>query len=373
MRDVMLDRWGRRSVLKELLAMSAALLLPAKRLCARSLFGPASPEYQIEISSVSQRTLRLSVLPVSDGKTSPIPVDGSLVQPTWGAPAATLSDDWHAQTVKAGDLSVHITPAPLTFAIETSAGKRVQQLTVDRQTGAVLFDTGNSPLFGLGEGGPQFDRRGSVDRMVGGQGGYKLQTHGGRVPIPWIISTSGWAMFFHQPYGTFDFSAVQSKFEPVAAGRALPLDLFFVASADPSVIMGEYARLTGHPEMPPLWSFGYQQSHRTLASREEVVQEAETFRQKNLPCDALIYLGTGFCPSGWNTENGSFVWNYHVFPNPKEVLDRLHQNNFRAVLHAVILSDRLHGSVHDSCELAKFDEESASCYWDAHRRDFALG
>ena len=49
--------------------------------------------------------------------------------------------------------------------------------------------------------------------------------------------------------------------------------------------MAEYARLTGHPEMPPLWSLGYQQSHRTLASREEILQEAKTFREKKLPCE----------------------------------------------------------------------------------------
>jgi alpha-glucosidase/alpha-D-xyloside xylohydrolase len=134
------------------------------------------------------------------------------------------------------------------------------------------------------------------------------------------------------------------------------LDFFFVASPDPATIMAEYARLTGHAEMPPLWSLGYQQSHRTLASREEVLQEASTFREKKLPCDAFIYLGTGFCPSGWNTENGSFVWNSRVFPDPKEVLDQLHQKNFHTVLHAVILSDKLRGSVHDACELSQFDE-----------------
>jgi alpha-glucosidase (family GH31 glycosyl hydrolase) len=125
--------------------------------------------------------------------------------------------------------------------------------------------------------------------------------------------------------------------------------------------------------MPPLWTFGYQQSHRTLASREEVLAEAKTFREKKLPCDALIYLGTGFCPSGWNTENGSFVWNSRVFPEPKEILDELHKNNFRVVLHAVILSDKLRGIVRDPCELVRFDEELASCHWDAHRKDFALG
>ena len=38
-------------------------------------------------------------------------------------------------------------------------------------------------------------------------------------------------------------------------------------------MMAEYAKLTGFPEMPPLWSFGYQQSHRTLASRDEILAQ----------------------------------------------------------------------------------------------------
>jgi alpha-glucosidase/alpha-D-xyloside xylohydrolase len=137
--------------------------------------------------------------------------------------------------------------------------------------------------------------------------------------------------------------------------------------------MAEYARLTGHAEMPPLWSFGYQQSHRTLASREEVLAEAKTFRDKKLPCDALIYLGTGFCPSGWNTQNGSFAWNSRVFPDPKAMIAKLHEDHFRVVLHSVILSDNLRGTVRDPCEVTRFDDEQASCHWDAHRKDFAMG
>jgi len=151
------------------------------------------------------------------------------------------------------------------------------------------------------------------------------------------------------------------------------LDVFFVASTDPVRIMAEYVRLTGHAELPPLWSLGYQQSHRTLASRDEVLAEAKTFREKKLPCDALIYLGTGFCPSGWNTENGSFSWNQHVFPDPGKMIDELHEDHFRIVLHDVILTDKLTGSVHDTCALSEFDESKASCYWDAHRKDFAMG
>ena len=249
----------------------------------------------------------------------------------------------------------------------------MQQLTVDRKTGAVSFSAGDSPLLGLGEGGKQFDCRGSIDTMVSGQGGYHLHTHGGRVPIPWLISTGGWAMFVHQPFGTFDFTGPEAKFLPTSPEAALPLDIFSVAASDPATIMSEYTRLTGHAEMPPLWSFGFQQSHRTLASEEEVVGEAKTFREKRLPCDAMIYLGTGFCPSGWNTQNGFFVWNSRVFPDPKKVLDELHKENFRAVVHVVILSDKLRGTVRDACELSRFDEAQASCHWDAHRKDFAIG
>jgi alpha-glucosidase (family GH31 glycosyl hydrolase) len=125
--------------------------------------------------------------------------------------------------------------------------------------------------------------------------------------------------------------------------------------------------------MPPLWSLGYQQSHRTLASREEILEIANTFREKNLPCDALIYLGTGFCPSGWNTANGSFAWNSRVFPNPVEILKEFHDKDFHAVMHAVILSRKLGGNARDGCAVGRFDEQEVGCYWDAHRKDFAMG
>ena len=49
--------------------------------------------------------------------------------------------------------------------------------------------------------------------MVSGQGGYRLATHGGRVPIPWLVGTSGWAMYFNQPFGTFDLTGPRAKFQ----------------------------------------------------------------------------------------------------------------------------------------------------------------
>lgn len=358
-------------ILKHLAAASAILAWPRPTKAACALLPDSPLDRKIQITSISEHTVRLSVVPVRDGKQITIPVDGSLVQSTWGKPIATLHSDSAEREFQAGSLKVHVSQSPLVFTISNKKGAQVQRVEIEAGTGTLSFATGDSPLLGLGEGGPQFDRRGSTDSMVSGQGGYRLHTHGGRVPIPWIISTAGWAMFIHQPFGTFDLTGSQSKFHP--SDPNAPLDMFFVHAPEPATIMAEYARLTGHAEMPPLWSFGYQQSHRTLASREEILAEAKLFREKKLPCDTLIYLGTGFCPSGWNTENGSFSWNSRVFPDPKEMVDELHKNNFRVVLHDVILTDKLRGTVHDPCDIREFDAENASCYWDAHRKNFSLG
>jgi alpha-glucosidase (family GH31 glycosyl hydrolase) len=333
----------------------------------------AGREVEIQLAPVSAYTFRLSVLPLQDGKSAEVSSDGSLAERSWAVPVARFRGGVREQIVKLGAARVKVTPDPLTFAIETTSGEMVQQLKIDRETGAVVFSTGSTPILGLGEGGPQFDRRGSTDRMRSGQGGYQLRTHGGRVPIPWLIGTAGWAMFFHQPFGTFDFTGAESSFHPASPGAALPLDIFVVVSRDPRTIMSEYAGLTGRPELPPLWSLGYQQSHRTLAGREEILEEARTFREKKLPCDALIYLGTGFCPSGWNTNNGEFQFNQKVFPDPKVIFDQLHHEHFKVALHVVINARTMHGTVHDACDPKQPIEEQPSCYWAEHRDIFSLG
>jgi len=156
-----------------------------------------------------------------------------------------------------------------------------------------------------------------TDQMRSGQGGYRLRTHGGRVPIPWLIGTDGWALYIHRPEGTFELTGERGFFI-LKPTKRLSLDIFLVSSLDPATVIGEFSRLTGLPEMPPLWSLGYLQSHRTLRGPDEIKWVAKTFREKKLPCDALIYLGTDFTPSGWNTHNGEFTWHPTNFPNPKE-------------------------------------------------------
>jgi alpha-glucosidase (family GH31 glycosyl hydrolase) len=331
----------------------------------------AGRDVEVTVTAAGPAVVRVSVTPVEADRPRPIPSDGSLIRQDWGMPALRLTSLDGPRTADCGGARVTVSADPLSVRIEAPDGRLIQRLVVDGPTGALGFHLGDGPVLGLGEGGPQFDRRGAVDRMRSGQGGYRLRTHGGRVPVPWLVGTAGWAMFVHRPYGAFDLSGPDGRFSPAAA--ALPLDVFVVTAREPARVMAEYARLTGLPELPPLWALGYQQSHRTLAGPEEVRSVARIFRAKRLPCDVLIYLGTGFCPSGWNTGHGSFTFNPNAFPDPEAMLDELHALHFRVVPHVVIRARSIRGTVHDRPDPSAPPEEDAARYWDAHRKVFALG
>jgi alpha-glucosidase/alpha-D-xyloside xylohydrolase len=391
---------SRREVLKSVGSAGAGALLGVQVISAQdTAIRVAGQIVEINISSVSPQTARISIVPIENGKPRPMPDDGSLVRQAWGPPAARLTTLARPQSVRCGDLVVKLSPNPLTLRIEAKDGRLVQQLRPDEQTGTLNFLLGDKPVLAFGQGGPQFDRRGETYTNRNGQGGYRLRTHGGRAPIQWLIGTAGWAMYIHHPLGAFDLTGQEGRLTPrgvdtpsssvsgALAGSpagALPLDLFIVGAREPLQVMAEYARLTGKPEMPPLWSLGYMQSHRTLGGPDEIKWVARTMREKKLPCDALIYLGTDFTPSGWNTHNGEFTWHPKNFPEPKKMIDEMHAQNFKVVLHIVIEGRRLTGSVNDPCTAPPLpsgrtpdnrwpDNRQVSCYWPVHKQLLDVG
>ena len=142
----MSEQYDRRQVLKVVGTTCAALILPASVFASEGGFGPAEQELEIRIASVSAHTLRLSIF--SAKGAGAVRSDGSLVQEAWDGPVTTLSVEFAERSVKAGDLSVKISPSPLAFSIAGPDGAAIQQLKVDRARGVVSFATGNSPQIG---------------------------------------------------------------------------------------------------------------------------------------------------------------------------------------------------------------------------------
>jgi alpha-glucosidase/alpha-D-xyloside xylohydrolase len=290
---------------------------------------------ELVISEVSERTLRVTLSPLDEqGRPASGPPSAILVpfEEQERFRARELAGE---KNLRVGKLRVRITPQPLTISVRRSDGKLVQELIFSETEGtnSVSFHT-DSPVLGLGEGANQFDRRGHFYRMINGQIAPFLATHGATIPVPFLIGTDGWALFAYQPWGQFNLRDDKGRFLPGRefAGK-VPLDLFVISVAEPADALAEFIRLTGRPVMPPKWTMGYIQSHRTLLGPDDALNIARTFRQKQLPCDALIYLGTGYCTNGWNVVNGTIDFNTNAFPHPAEQIKALQAEHFKVVLH----------------------------------------
>ncbi|MEP7144913.1 MAG: TIM-barrel domain-containing protein [Ferruginibacter sp.] len=134
--------------------------------------------------------------------------------------------------------------------------------------------------------------------------------------------------------------------------------------------MQDFSIITGPAAMPPRGALGYMQSHRTLTDENEMIGIVDTFRNKKIPLDAAIYLGTGFTPVGWNKKQPSFEPNPDVFKRDiSAFFTDMHNRNVKVILHMVPW-DRdklptLHGTI-PAKSGETLDESHIQKYWEQH-------
>lgn len=327
---------------------------------------------QVSITSVSDNTVRFSLLPL-DAAKQPIPMAEDLViEDKWRSPDFKTTSLSTAKQLKLKNISVTISPSPLKISF-FKKGKLFQMFSVDASNGTVHFTSGYGPLFGLGSGGQRYNRRGTYDEMQEGVPTNKSQIYGSRIPVPLLINpVENWSLFFHLPYkAAFDLrSGTTGHFIPrpnavLPSEKALPLDVFVSYNDSTEAIMQSYTNLTGKAPMPPKWAFGYMQSHRTLESPDSIINEAKTFRDKKMPADVMIYLGTGYAPVGWNMGHANMDFNPKSFDKPDAMIQQLHDQHFKVILHVNNTPRTLHGIMAPSA----YDtgRDYAFNYWKWHQ------
>jgi alpha-glucosidase (family GH31 glycosyl hydrolase) len=225
--------------------------------------GPAALE--LRLTAVNDSILRVTVAAAGE-PLDQLYGDGSLVARVWPDVTVRVLAGSTAQTVHWSGRVVEVHTDPLQVAVRTTSGAVLQELRFEQSPAQVHFLCGDGPVYGLGSGAHALDRRGTSAAMKNGQVGDDLKIYGAHLPIPWLMGSNGWGLFFHEPQGTFDISTGTAIFKPNESARGH--DIFLLAAETQAEMLRGWAELVGFPHMPPLWALGYQQSHRTLASRE---------------------------------------------------------------------------------------------------------
>lgn len=104
------------------------------------------------------------------------------------------------------------------------------------------------------------------------------------------------------------------------------LNYYFIYGPGLLDVARAYARLTGKPELPPLWALGYHQCRWSYYPHSRVLEIADKFRELEIPCDA-IYLDIDYM-DGFRC----FTWNAEHFPDPKKLIAELSEKGFNTVV-----------------------------------------
>ncbi len=90
-------------------------------------------------------------------------------------------------------------------------------------------------------------------------------------------------------------------------------------------VTSAYTGLTGRHELPPRWALGFQQCRYSYFPDSRVLEIADEFRRRRIPCD-VIYLDIHYM-DGYRV----FTWDPDRFPDPQALIARLHEQGFRVV------------------------------------------
>lgn len=325
---------------------------------------------QLDVRVAGENSIRITLKPVSFKEN--FPYTPALAERSYLSPVISLRSINKTVKEKVGNLQVEVQPDPLTIIVTNAKGKLVQNIIL-HDDGKMSFKITDQPVLGMGEGGPkpvpgadwrtqqiQFDRKGSYDSM---QPRWQADAYGSRNPVPMLIGTEGWGIFIATPWVHVDLQQKDrgvfipwkptgkevvpqtEKNQGMNQGKGLPpidkivpglYDFFIFDAHEPGDLMKDISVICGPAVLPPKWALGYMQSHRLLQDEKQMTGIVDTFRSKKIPVDAVIYLGTGFTPRGWNTKQPSFDFNPEIFKrDPKLFFSHMHGRNVKVVLHMV--------------------------------------
>jgi alpha-glucosidase len=146
--------------------------------------------------------------------------------------------------------------------------------------------------------------------------------------IPFLIGLNkgnAFGIFFDNHFEThFDMGRDNSKYY-YFAGVEGNLDYYFIYGPSVKKVVEGYTKITGNVPLPGLWTLGYQQCRWSYENEKRIMEIANSFREKGIPCDTL-YLDIDYM-DGYRV----FTWNNERFKNPEAMIKKLNDMGFKVV------------------------------------------
>lgn len=254
------------------------------------------------------------------------------------APATwNVTDDEQSVRITTTRLVVLVKKDSMTFQFQDREGKIINEdeelfgtSWIGEQAATYKKLQESERFIGLGEKTGPLDRRGfgytnwNTDNF-----GYTSGSDPLYCSTPFYIGIHhnlAYGIFFdntHKSY--FNFGASNDRFASFSADQG-EMNYYFIHGDHVREIIQQYTFLTGRMEMPPLWSIGYQQCRYSYYPDKEVINVANTFREKDIPADAIVF------DIHYMEQYKIFTWSKKDFSDPAKLLTHLRQLGFNVVV-----------------------------------------
>jgi len=184
-------------------------------------------------------------------------------------------------------------------------------------------------FYGLGEKAARLDkRRSSFVNWNSDTPGYTEGKDPIYQTIPFYVGLQrgvAYGIFFDNSYRSyFDFGH-SSQRRAWFGAEGGELNYYFFYGPSIKKILGRYADLTGHMQLPPLWALGNQQSRWSYYPDTMIEDVVREYRTRDLPLD-VVHLDIDYM-NGYRV----FTFNKQRFSDPKAFTDRLASKGVKVI------------------------------------------
>jgi alpha-D-xyloside xylohydrolase len=185
-------------------------------------------------------------------------------------------------------------------------------------TAAVSFTLADGEsIHGLGQGETGiYDYRGKTQY---------LYQHNMRIPMPCIVSSAGYGIFFDCP-SLMAFRSTQTAAE-INLDTVEQLDMYFITGNADRIVAG-FRYLTGRAVMLPKWAFGYIQSRETYTTGAELENIVARYRGLHIPLDCVVQDWKTWEPGNW----GQKTVDKNRYPDLPATMTHIHTMHAHALV-----------------------------------------
>lgn len=109
---------------------------------------------------------------------------------------------------------------------------------------------------------------------------------------------------------------------------ARQIDYYFIAGDNLDGVVAGYRHITGKAPIMPKWAMGYWQSRERYKTQSELLDVVKEYRKRQIPLDNIVQDWSYWKVDDW----GSHKFDETRFPDPKGMIDQVHQMNARIMI-----------------------------------------